>query len=66
MATQSDTVDLAEQALEMATRLAQRNAEMRAVLVRLLDPEDLGHAVSGEVRRLVSGVLRGGHADRSA
>lgn len=35
-----------------ATRLAERNVRLRAFLLRLIDPEDLGHAVSPEVRRL--------------
>lgn len=33
-----------------ATRLADRNVCLRAFLLRLIDPEDLGHAVSPEVR----------------
>lgn len=32
-------------------------ARMQALLRRMLDPEDLGHAVSVEVRRLVSAEL---------
>lgn len=32
--------------------LADHNAKLRAFLLRLLDPEDLGHAVTSEVRKL--------------
>lgn len=35
-----------------ATELAERNVALRAFLLRLTDPEDLGHAVSAEVRQL--------------
>jgi hypothetical protein len=41
-----------------AERLADRNVELRTFLLRLLHPEDLGHAVSGEVRDAVRKVLR--------
>ena len=39
-----------------ATRLAERNVRLRAFLLRLIDPEDLGHAVSPEVRRLALAI----------
>jgi hypothetical protein len=45
--------------LDFMERLVARNAELRALLERLLDPEDLGHAVSEEVRRLVHAQIRG-------
>ncbi len=38
-------------ALALAARaIAMRNVMLRAFLLRLLDPEDLGHAVTAEVR----------------
>jgi len=62
-------------AIEMADRMAKRNAQLRAeldeqrlkyvqlmtLLMRLLHPEDLGHAVSAEVRLTISEVLGRGH-----
>lgn len=33
-----------------AERIADHNVKLRSFLLRLLDPEDLGHAVSPEVR----------------
>jgi hypothetical protein len=41
-----------------AERLADRNVELRTFLLRLLHPEDLGHAVTTEVRDAVRKVLR--------
>ena len=35
-----------------AEQLAERNIALRAFLLRLVDPEDLGHAVTNEVRTL--------------
>lgn len=35
-----------------AEAIAGRNVELRSFLLRLLDPEDLGHAVTHEVRQL--------------
>ena len=35
----------------------ERAAVLRAFVARLLDPDDLGHAVSGEVRRLARQAL---------
>lgn len=37
-----------------AERLADRNTQLRAFLLRLTDPDDLGHAVTHEVRKLAS------------
>jgi predicted phage gp36 major capsid-like protein len=39
------------------TRLVNRNLELRAFLARLIDPEDLGHAVPPEVRAEALRVL---------
>lgn len=39
-------------------RLVNRNMELRAFIIRLLDPEDLGHAVSDEVRQAARDALR--------
>lgn len=35
-----------------AQRIAEHNVRLRSFLLRLLDPEDLGHAVTPEVREL--------------
>ncbi len=44
--------------LEMAAEaIALRNVELRVLLLRLIDPEDLGHAVNGEVRQLIAQKL---------
>jgi HSP90 family molecular chaperone len=40
-----------------AEAIAERNVELRSFLLRLLDPEDFGWAVSGEVRRAVRELL---------
>lgn len=39
----------------------QRNLELRAFILRLLDPEDFGHAVSTEVRQAALEALRTRH-----
>ena len=36
----------------------QRVAQLEAFMRRLMDPEDLGHAVSNEVRQIVRETLR--------
>jgi hypothetical protein len=36
--------------VEAAEAIATRNVALRTFLLRLLDPEDLGHAVTAEVR----------------
>lgn len=41
-------------------RLVERNLQLRAFLLRLTDPDDLGHAVSAEVRAQAMSVLRVG------
>jgi len=45
---------------EAATAIAERNLRMRDLLMRMLDPEDLGYAVSDEVRDLIRTELRKG------
>ena len=40
-----------------ADRIAAHNVALRSFLLRLLDPEDLGHAVSAEVRQKATGLL---------
>jgi hypothetical protein len=37
--------------------IALHNVQLRSLLLRLLDPEDLGHAVSAEVRQLIVGII---------
>ena len=39
------------------TRLVNRNIQLRAFIIRIMDPEDLGHAVSTEVREEALRVL---------
>lgn len=34
----------------VSERIAAHNIALRSFMLRLLDPEDLGHAVTGEVR----------------
>nr|DAF60668.1 MAG TPA: Iron dependent repressor [Podoviridae sp. ctwJH20] len=40
-----------------AERIAAHNVALRSFVLRLLDPEDLGHAVSAEVRQRASSLL---------
>lgn len=40
-----------------AEAIAMHNVQLRCLLMRLIDPEDLGHAVSEEVRQLISQAL---------
>lgn len=44
-----------------AEAIAHRNVELRSFLLRLLDPEDLGHLVDAEVRQLVFQLLHKTH-----
>jgi hypothetical protein len=37
--------------LAAAQRITEHNVSMRSFLLRLLDPDDLGHAVTAEVRQ---------------
>lgn len=41
-----------------AERITDHNIRLRSFLLRLLDPEDLGHAVTNEVRRLASELVK--------
>lgn len=43
--------------LAAAQRITEHNVAMRSFLLRLLDPEDLGHAVSPEVRQRASELI---------
>lgn len=45
---------------EAAKAIAERNLRMRDLLMRMLDPEDLGWAVSQEVRREIRAVITQG------
>jgi hypothetical protein len=40
-----------------AERITDHNVKLRAFLLRLIDPEDLGLAVTDEVRKLASGLI---------
>lgn len=43
--------------------IANRNVQLRTFLLRLLDPEDLGHCTTDEVRQMILALLnhpRGG------
>ncbi len=40
-----------------AERLADHNVRLRTFLLRMLDPEDLGHAVSQEVRTIAQSLV---------
>ena len=52
----------ADWALERAAeRIADHNVRLRAFLLRLLEPEDLGHAVTREVRQLARELLNMPH-----
>lgn len=42
---------------QAAERIAEHNVQLRSFLLRLLDPDDLGHAVSAEVRSLASRII---------
>jgi len=52
----NDEVEIIRRAAE---RIADRNVALRSFLLRLLNPDDLGHAVTQEVRTLVSRELLG-------
>ena len=40
-----------------AEAITMHNVQMRSFLLRLLDPEDFGHAVSAEVRELAQDLV---------
>ena len=42
---------------QAAEAIAMHNVKLRCLLLRMIDPEDLGHAVSEEVRYLISDAL---------
>lgn len=42
---------------KVAERLTAHNVAMRSFLLRLIDPEDLGHAVTNEVRVLANALV---------
>lgn len=49
---------VSSEALERAAeRITMHNVQMRVFLLRLVDPEDLGHAVTNEVRELANSLL---------
>lgn len=43
--------------LAAAQRITEHNVSMRTFLLRLLDPDELGHAVTAEVRQLASELV---------
>jgi hypothetical protein len=58
MSKVKESPDLREQALQdAADNIAMHNVQLRSFLLRLTDPEDLGHAVSAEVRRMASALV---------
>jgi hypothetical protein len=60
MSKVKESTELREQALQdAADSIAMRNVQLRSFLLRLLDPHDLGHSVSQEVRDAVQKVLLG-------
>lgn len=52
------SADQMQTLLAAAERLAHRNIELRSFLLRLIDPDDLGHAVTQEVRELTQAQLK--------
>ena len=51
--------------IEKATETnSQHNIELRCLLLRLIDPDDLGHAVSNEVRAEIVRVLNTSKTNR--
>lgn len=53
--TKEITVSLSDEIAKLEAtveQMVERNVSLRIFLLRLTDPEDLGHAVSSEVRRL--------------
>lgn len=47
-----------------AERIADHNVRLRSFLLRLLDPEDLGHAVTPEVRERAKELLSNTEPDK--
>lgn len=52
-----DMVNSASALEAAAERITMHNVRMRVFLLRLVDHEDLGHAVTNEVRELASALL---------
>lgn len=48
--TSQNFEEMLDAAHATAEALADKNVKLRSFLLRLLNPEDLGHAVTGEVR----------------
>jgi len=40
-----------------AVHITDHNVRMRTFMLRIVDPEDLGHAVTDEVRRMAGALL---------
>ena len=60
MSKVKESTELREQSLQdAADSIAMRNVQLRSFLLRLLDPDDLGHSVSQEVRDAVQKILLG-------
>lgn len=60
MSKVKESTELREQSLQdAADSIAMRNVQLRSFLLRLLDPNDLGHSVTQEVRDAVQAVLLG-------
>lgn len=60
MSKVKESTELREQSLQdAADSIAMRNVQLRSFLLRLLDPNDLGHSVTQEVRDAVQTVLLG-------
>ena len=58
MSKVKESDELREQALQdAADNIAMHNVRLRSFLLRLTDPEDLGHAVSAEVRSIASALV---------
>lgn len=52
-----DMVNSAAALEAAAERITMHNVRMRVFLMRLVDAEDLGHAVTNDVRKLASELL---------
>ena len=60
MSRVKESTELREQALlDAADSIAMRNVQLRSFMLRLLDPDDLGHGVTQEVRDAIQKVLLG-------
>lgn len=61
-----DMVSSSEALERAAEHITMHNVKMRVFLLRLVDPEDLGHAVTNEVRNLAQELLTMERKDGSA